>query len=422
MSAQLLPRAGERDLTEKDFRRYSERLRVLHEIDRAALAADSPQTIAEAALEYVGRLACCQGTCLGVFDFDAREATVLAAGDGRGPAAGTRLPLDALGDLSLLWQGEVDLVQEVLTAAPGAPGVRALPAAGGRSCLSVPLIVRDNLIGALRLTADRPGAFSAELIDVAGEVADRLAVVLQATRLAERVEAGRERLTALAGRARTARESERRRLGRELHDEVGQALTAVKINLQTVQRLPASADMAPRLDESVGLVEQALHQVRSLSLELSPPLLDGQGLGPALRSYLNRLGPRAGLAVLFAADPLEKRLPGGLETACFRVVQEALTNVVRHARARQVAVEVRRRARAVRILVADDGVGFDVRAAWRRAGQGSSLGLLGMRERVLQAGGRIAIRSAPGRGTEVRARLPLPPSRATGAGRRRTAG
>src|SRR5262249_2886343 len=159
---------------------------------------------------------------------------------------------------------------------------------------------------------------------------DRLAVALRQQQLRDQVHAGRQRQKAFPRRLLAAQEREQRRLACELHDEVGQTLTLVKITLQALQQgsglLPAAS-----LEDGVNLVGQALQQVRDLALDMRPALLDQVGLVSALRWYVDRMTERTGLAIELAADPLEVRLPAGLDTVCFRVVQEALTNVLRHA-------------------------------------------------------------------------------------------
>ena len=221
-----------------------------------------------------------------------------------------------------------------------------------------------------------------------------------------------QQMEALSRRLIRAEEDERRRIARELHDETGQALTAVKMYLQgVVQGLDDPAEVRAGLDESIRLVEQTLGQVRSISLNLRPALLDDLGLVAALQSLVKRQAQLAGFAARFVpvADPLAFRLEPELETTCFRVVQEALTNVVRHAVARTVAIELQLGERALRVCVRDDGTGFDPAAARSRAASGVSLGVLSMEERVKLVGGRFAIRSMPGQGTEVSAEFPLTP-------------
>jgi signal transduction histidine kinase len=228
------------------------------------------------------------------------------------------------------------------------------------------------------------------------------------TRVFEQVRAGRARAQLLSQQLLEAQEAERRHLARELHDEIGQALTAVKINLQALER--ASADSAGRLSDSIAIVDRALQQVRNLSLDLRPSLLDDLGLVAALRWYLDRQGQRAGLATEFVSQPAEIRGDANVETACFRVAQEALTNIVRHAQARRAKLELRQRDAELELTVSDDGIGFDVAAARQRAARGGSLGLLGMQERVLLMGGRIDIQSTRGKGTRLVACLPIAPA------------
>lgn len=240
---------------------------------------------------------------------------------------------------------------------------------------------------------------------------ERLAIALAETRdvLEQRVtertsELARanERLQALSRRQLEVQENERRRIARELHDEIGQLLTAITLNLQLCLKLPGVAPVSGRLEESIELVQRVSQRVRDLSLDLHPPLLDQVGLIAAVRWHVQREAERAGLVASVTTDELESRLDSRIEIACFRVVQEACTNIVRHARALTVGVELRRDATSLELTVRDDGVGFDVAGSRYRA----SLGLLGMEERVTLAGGRLEIESTPGRGTLVRARFP----------------
>jgi PAS domain S-box-containing protein len=214
-----------------------------------------------------------------------------------------------------------------------------------------------------------------------------------------------EMLQILTRRLLEVQEAERRHLARELHDEVGQALTALKINLQAIHSAPDP--FISCLKDSVNIIDLILHQVRNLSLDLRPSQLDDLGIVTTLQWYIDRQVQRVGLMVHFVADLLQPRPAPPLETACFRVVQEAITNVVRHAQARQVWVELRQHDDALHLFIRDDGVGFNLREARMRIMQGTSLGILGMEERVRLAGGTFVIVSEPGHGTEIRANLPL---------------
>lgn len=207
-----------------------------------------------------------------------------------------------------------------------------------------------------------------------------------------------------------AQEEERERLSRELHDEIGQALTAVTFNLQAFQHLIVDPIVASRLQDSLNIVESTLQQVRDLSLNLHPAILGDLGLVAALQWYLDRQAERAGVTINLVADPPKMNLPSDLTTTCFRIVQEALTNTLRHAKAKKVQVELRQHDAELELVIRDDGAGFNVVAARQRAARGKSLGLLGMQERVALLKGRVKIKSARGAGTEIRARFPLIPT------------
>ena len=223
----------------------------------------------------------------------------------------------------------------------------------------------------------------------------------------EKLHESNDRLQLMSRRLVQSQETERRHIARELHDEVGQTLTVAEMNLQAVLQTPHAALLTRRVQESMQAVERVLEQVRDLSLSLRPSLLDDLGLEPALRWYTSRQASLAGLQAEFRADALESRLDPAIETACFRVAQEALTNVVRHAQARAVVVEMRKQDGRLHLFVRDDGVGFDVAARREKAAMGASLGLLSMEERATLAEGGLECKSTLGQGTEVHAWFPL---------------
>lgn len=223
----------------------------------------------------------------------------------------------------------------------------------------------------------------------------------------QRSEAYGRKLQTLSRRLVEVQETERRHIARELHDEIGQALTVAQLNLQAVLQSPGADALAPRLTESLEVVERVLEQVHDISLNLRPSMLDDLGLEPALRWYTNRQAALAGLQAEFVTDPLERRLDPIIETECFRIAQEALTNVVRHAQARTVTVELHTKDGRLHLGVRDDGVGFDVAPVREQAVRGASLGLLSMEERAALAGGGLEFKSAPGQGTDVQAWFPL---------------
>lgn len=206
-----------------------------------------------------------------------------------------------------------------------------------------------------------------------------------------------------------AQEDERRRIARELHDQIGQILTAVKMNLHAVQQFCQGSEAGSYVKDNIEAVDAALRLVRDLSVDLRPPILDDLGLTTALRWYVDRYTKRTGLSidVLIDLPDENERFSREFETACFRIAQEALTNVVRHAKATHVVVRLTRDSDALLLTVKDNGVGFDVERLRNRAPRVATLGLISMQERAHAAGGTIELDSMPASGTEIRFSLPL---------------
>jgi PAS domain S-box-containing protein len=261
-------------------------------------------------------------------------------------------------------------------------------------------IVRPD--GSLRWIRDR--AFpvrdqSGKLIRVAGIAED----VTERKEAEEQLEHSTHLLQTFSRRLFDVQEEERRHLARELHDEIGQALTAAKINLQSVTGNGDSANFA-RLQETTAILDRLLGQVRQISLDLRPSMLDDLGLVPALRSLLDQQGRRASVAVRFSAENIPEKLDPEIQTTCFRIAQEAITNALRHAHAMHVDVDLRRDDRNLRLVVHDNGIGFNVESAQAQA---LGLGLIGIKERAALVGGRAKIISSPNKGTTIEVLLPL---------------
>jgi len=281
-----------------------------------------------------------------------------------------------------------------------------------RSAAAVPLLLEGEPIGSFNLYASEIGHFDDErmhlLNEFAGDIAfalDRFEQEIRRRRAEAEILETRQQLQALSTRLLEAQEQERRDIARELHDEIGQSLTLVKIKLQMA--LQRDANNRLLTEECVEITSHTLEQVRTMSLNLRPPALDELGLAAALQWALDRQEGVSAWKIEFAADPLPQRLAQETETACFRVAQEALTNAARHARARKVAVRLRIVGGNLELAVEDDGCGFDQEAVRHRPANRSSLGLISMKERAALAGGRLEIESLHGRGTKVRAVFPL---------------
>jgi signal transduction histidine kinase len=259
-----------------------------------------------------------------------------------------------------------------------------------------PVTGAARALGMLFLASREPMPLSPEESALVQAIGGLVGVALENAALRERLVAQQDQLRALAGGILRAREEEARRIARELHDEAGQLLAALHITIDDLaEQVPAHDTSFRRLREALDRVEA---QLRRLARELRPTILDDLGLAPALEWLGQGLAERRDVTVTI--DAPEGRLAPEIETALYRIVQEALTNAVRHAQPRRIAVEVREEGPRIRAVVRDDGQGFDVVAALARRGE-RGLGLIGIRERAAALGGTVDIRSTPGQGTEL---------------------
>lgn len=221
----------------------------------------------------------------------------------------------------------------------------------------------------------------------------------------------KERIRAeLLNQVITAQEAERKRIARELHDETGQALTSLLIGLKALEGAGADAEMREKLAEMRALAAQTLEEVHDLAVQLRPSVLDDLGLVPALQRYVRDYARKHHVSADIEVRGFDgRRLAPEIETAIYRIVQEALTNAAKHAGARNVSVVLEHRGRDVAAIVEDDGRGFDVAATLSAPRAEGHLGLYGMEERATLVGGRLEIESAPGAGTTVFVTVPAPP-------------
>jgi len=264
-----------------------------------------------------------------------------------------------------------------------------------RAALYVPLVLRDHAIGVVTAQDKRGGdpRFNHDDLRLAEVFAQRASVAVD---LSHRVAQDALR------RVVSAQEAERRRLARELHDETGQALTSILLGLRAVEEAEGEPQLGEAIKEVRDLVRSTLRDVRRLAVELRPTALDDFGLVPALERLTDSFAEQTGISVDFQASLTAGRLPTEIETALYRIVQESLTNIVKHARAGSVSVVLTRKEDAVSVVVEDDGIGFEPGRP-----RDGGLGLLGMQERVALLGGRLAIESRPGAGTTFVAEVPL---------------
>jgi len=249
-----------------------------------------------------------------------------------------------------------------------------------------------------------------EVLATVREVLEKQWLVMENAQLLKGMTKQREDLQRLSTQLINAQEAERKRISQELHDEMGQALTAMSINLSVIKReMPPQLTpmIGERLEETALLADQTLEQVRELALNLRPSMLDDLGLLPTLRWYVGRYAKRVRLKVKLEAVDIEERLPREMETVLYRMVQEALTNIAKHAQANRVHIRLKRKGFTVSVLIEDNGRGFDTDEVAARERSERGAGLLGMRERVSNLGGSLSIQSRPGQGTQLSAELPL---------------
>ena len=273
-----------------------------------------------------------------------------------------------------------------------------------RSYAGTPICVRGEAIGFLDVASTQPGAFGQLHAERLRAFADQAAIALENARLFEQVRDTAGRLQALSLRLVEVQETERRQIARELHDEIGQIVTGLKLRLEMSSRLPDDA-LRDSLGEAKDLVHELLERVRELSLDLRPAMLDDLGLLPALLWLFERFTAQADVGVAFKHSGMEhRRFSSEVETAAYRIVQEALTNIARHASASTVTVRLWVTPDTLGVQVEDDGAGFSPE---RVLIPGTSSGLSNMRERADMLGGKLEIESSSGAGTRVTAELPL---------------
>ncbi len=264
----------------------------------------------------------------------------------------------------------------------------------------------DNLVEATQAVTN--GDFSRRVPrwanDEIGELASAFNAMTASLAQAERERAERDRMRAdYVSKVIVAQEDERKRIARELHDSTGQSLTSLLVGLKNLKESPASDEIDCRIDELRDVVSHTLDEVRALAWQLRPSVLDDLGLLSALSHYINDYQKRYGVQIDFVANGRQERLRPEIETSIYRIVQEALTNVARHAQASAVSVVVNYRQDRVKIIVEDNGVGFSMAALQSE----KSLGLQGIRERAALFNGSLTIESQPGQGTALFIEIPI---------------
>jgi signal transduction histidine kinase len=270
--------------------------------------------------------------------------------------------------------------------------------------VAVPLISKSQVLGTLNITCSHDSCFTSEDLQLLGAIGQQLGVAVENARLWREIRRKEEARGQLLEKIITAQEEERKRIARELHDGTSQALTSLKVGLKVLEGLKSPEDIRQHLGGMRDIVTETLDTVHDLALELRPSVLDDLGLMAALERYIAEYRRRFNVRVDFRAVGFERRrLLPAVETAIYRIIQEALTNVARHAEAEHASVLLEQADHYVRALVEDNGSGFDV--SQTRADR--KLGLFGMEERAILIGGGLRIESELGEGTTVLIHIPL---------------
>lgn len=275
-----------------------------------------------------------------------------------------------------------------------------------RSWLGVPLMVGGRVLGLFSMDKMRPNFFTVDHLHLAEAIAVQAAFAIQNAQLYEEVRVGQERLRQLAQQVVAAQEAERQRVSRELHDEAGQALVALKFQLDIIRdELPAESDqLAAQIGKTATLIETTMHRVRLLAHNLRPPALDTVGLNRVLEDMCYEYTHQTQVAVHYTGEDMP-RLSSEVSIGLYRLLQEALTNVVKHAQARHVRVTLGRENSLICLRVEDDGRGFDW-SVRRMASGAQGIGLIGMQERAQLMRGELILESSPQDGTRLLVRVP----------------
>jgi signal transduction histidine kinase len=400
-TSSLVTEVAERKKIEERLQQYAKRLEILYEIDQAILAAESLEAIAQAAIRQVENQLPCDRVSFVLFDYETHQAIVFDTSAENMGTNRLRIQIPILDSLRL---ADVLLNNDLSSDSLVLPILQPLQSRGYRSVLLVPIFFQNELMGSFNLMAYKPNTFSQEHLEIGREVANQLGIAINQARMVEQLQTDQENLLALSQRLLEVQEAERRNIARELHDEIGQALTGIGLILEMAAQSSTEAP-ANSLKQAHALVVELMGRVSRLSLELRPALLDDFGLLPALLWYLDRYSSQTNIKASLKHSGLEnQRFAPEIETAAYRIIQEALTNVARHARVSETWVTLWYDQDILGIQVEDEGQGFDPDVV---LATGSSSGLLGMRERALLLNGKLTIESAPGIGTRLLAELPV---------------
>lgn len=400
------------DQLNRETERRTHQLTVLHELDQAIITSLRLVDIYHAFALHAARLLPYDSSILMLLD----EGTIrlaYAAGEITFPlAVGATLPHRNTATSWAISHGQ-PLLRHDVVAMPRFIEDEHFKSTGIQAALSIPLRAKGSIIGVWHLGSRQKAAYHPDDLNIAQSMADQLAVSVENARLFEQVRAGQEQMRYLAQQVVSAQERERKRLSRELHDEAGQALTALKIALELVRRdvkevVGEAEEIHGRIGEAVKLTERTMEQLRALAHDLRPPALDTAGLDLTLEGLCRIFARRTDFVVNYTSVNIDACPLTDLINIClYRFLQETLTNVVKHAQANRVDVKLHYKKKMISLTVQDDGLGFTKPTQIAPGERPRGIGLLGLQERLELLGGWMEIESEPGQGTLIMAYVPL---------------
>jgi|GEM_PF-945107 len=404
-----LKQANEALKTEVDVRRTAEeaqkrlafRLQCLHSLDRSILEASSAEQIAEASLESLQELIPVDLSEVWRLNSESAQLIRLARRSRDQLRPGPKREIDH--ELRTVLERLTEVENLVVAHSANPFATEQTPEGHWRRICLLPLKTQETLLGVVVVASDQENPFTAESIRIAKEIASSLSIALSQAQLFDEIHLSRERMQQMSRRMLDVQEDERRFLSRELHDEIGQNLTGIKAMLETgIKKI--HDEPLPSLNDALGVVNELMQQVRQLSIDLRPQMLDELGLMKALDWQFNRVKEQAGLVVEFSHNAPPNRLPPRIEIALFRIVQEGLTNVIRHATEKRAQVRLWVEDDRCRLQIQDNGPGFN---ALKQLKEFKTSGLTGMIERAELLGGELLVESALDEGTCLTVDLPI---------------
>jgi signal transduction histidine kinase len=351
-----------------------------------------------------------------LFDYNRNEAFVLSVDSDCNTAIGegSKFPLNDY-HIEELKSGEIITVEDIQSLEHKSSVDIALLSESINSLVMIPLFYDANLIGALKFGHDDYALFNRENIEIGQQIAAPFAIAIQNAEFVKKILRRENDLKRMSARIIKSQEDERKKISLELHDELGQALTAIHMNLSIIgKNLPdgwKSDGIEETVKETINYIQTMAEQLQYLSHTLRPPTLDVLGLIPALKSHINGIKKRTGMNIVIESVNCEQRFLPDIEINLFRIIQESLHNIVKHSNAKNAGVILKRVDGGLQIKIDDDGIGLERSRMETSAGSDTGIGIMGMQERVYNLGGTFAISSGENDGTRILVEIPLnPPS------------